>query len=67
MDKELLARRIYAERVSSLMGDCNIDDEQLAELWQNKATPAEAAKALMHEDETFEGPAWLQRYLHRDR
>jgi|GEM_PF-876446 len=67
MDKELLARRLYSERVSALMGDHSIDEELLIELWESKATPAEAAKALMSVDEAFEGPAWLQRYLHRNK
>ncbi|MCW8335128.1 hypothetical protein J4N42_04715 [Vibrio sp. SCSIO 43135] len=65
MDRELLARKLYLERVSALVGDHEIDEEVLTEMWQNKASPSEAAKAILSDDNSFEGPAWLSRYLNR--
>lgn len=65
MDKDLLARKLYVERVSSLIGNHEIDEDRITELWQNRASPAEAAKAILGEDEQFHGPAWLSRYLNR--
>ncbi|EGU54930.1 hypothetical protein VINI7043_26760 [Vibrio nigripulchritudo ATCC 27043] len=64
MDKELLARRLYVERVTSLVGNHDIDEDMLNQLWEEKATPSEAANALMNDD-SFQGPAWLERYLNR--
>ncbi|BCL68944.1 conserved hypothetical protein [Vibrio nigripulchritudo MADA3029] len=64
MDKELLARRLYVERVTSLVGNHDIDEDMLNQLWEEKATPSEAANALMSDD-SFQGPAWLERYLNR--
>ncbi|GLQ71864.1 hypothetical protein CW749_17415 [Vibrio sp. vnigr-6D03] len=64
MDKELLARRLYVERVTTLVGDNDIDEDLLNQLWEEKATPSEAAHALLSDD-TFQGPAWLERYLQR--
>ncbi|MBD1559090.1 hypothetical protein HC752_19310 [Vibrio sp. S9_S30] len=64
MDKELLARRLYVERVTTLVGDHDIDEEILNQLWEEKATPSEAVHALLADD-TFQGPAWLERYLYR--
>ena len=65
MDRDLLARKLYVERVSELVGQ-DIDDEVITELWESKATPAEAAKSILEEDnKSFEGPAWLSRYLNR--
>ena len=37
MDKELLARKLYTERVSALLGDQDLDEALLVEMWQNKA------------------------------
>ncbi len=66
MDKELLARKIYVERVSELMGDHQIDENILEQMWESKATPAEAAKAMCADDGDHVNPAgWLQRYLKR--
>ncbi|PIB17607.1 hypothetical protein B853_04046 [Vibrio rotiferianus CAIM 577 = LMG 21460] len=45
MDKELLARKLYQERVSALVGEQGIDEQVLSQMWENKATPTEAAKA----------------------
>ncbi|MDG3087484.1 hypothetical protein P7F88_16010 [Vibrio hannami] len=66
MDRDLLARKLYGERVSRLSGNQEIDEETLDELWESKASPADAAKAIMTDEDTaFEGPAWLSRYLKR--
>lgn len=65
MDKELLARKLYGQRINSMVGSQEIDDETMSELWESRTTPAEAAKAIMSEHDDFEGPAWLSRYLHR--
>ncbi|WP_159651736.1 hypothetical protein [Vibrio atypicus] len=65
MDKELLARKLYSERVSALMGDQDIDEEMLEQMWENKASPSEAAKAMADAQNEFSGPAWLSRYLNR--
>ncbi|EEX92807.1 hypothetical protein VIOR3934_16366 [Vibrio orientalis CIP 102891 = ATCC 33934] len=64
MDKELLARKLYSERVSALSGGKELDEEMLDTMWENRASPSEAAKALNSEEsEGFNGPAWLNRYL----
>lgn len=64
MDKELLARKLYSERVSALSGGKELDEEMLDTMWENRASPTEAAKALNpDEPEGFNGPAWLNRYL----
>lgn len=65
MDRELLARKLYMERVSALMGDHQIDEIILEDMWENRASPAEAAKAMTQTDNGYEGPAWLSRYLNR--
>lgn len=65
MDKELLAKKLYSERVSELLGEHELDEELLSEMWQNKASPSEAAKAMTPEEGNFDGPAWLSRYLNR--
>ncbi|WP_375753195.1 hypothetical protein [Vibrio sp. HN007] len=65
MDKDLLARKLYGERVSRLTGNQDIDEATLDELWESKASPADAAKSIMTEDNGFDGPAWLSRYLNR--
>ena len=64
MDRDLLARKLYVERVSELVGQ-DIDEEVITELWESRATPAEAAKAIQDDEKSFEGPAWLSRYLNR--
>ncbi len=64
MDKELLARRLYIERVTALVGEHEIDEAVLNQLWEDKAPPTEAAQALLFDD-PFKGPAWLERYLNR--
>ena len=65
MDKDLLARKLYSERVSALLGDHEINEELLNEMWENKASPSEAARAMMDSQNEFAGPAWLSRYLKR--
>ncbi|WP_047046781.1 hypothetical protein [Vibrio mexicanus] len=65
MDKELLARKLYVERVSALVGDHELDEQLLSEMWESKASPSDAAKAMLSEDNGFDGPAWLSRYLNR--
>ncbi|EJN6827295.1 hypothetical protein ATY35_06135 [Vibrio cidicii] len=64
MDKDLLARKLYLERVSTLVGQHEIDEELITEMWENRASPSEAAKVIL-EGEHFSGPAWLNRYLNR--
>ncbi len=46
MDKELLARKLYVERVEALLGDQPMDEHILEEMWENRASPSEAAKAM---------------------
>ncbi|CAH0539348.1 hypothetical protein [Vibrio marisflavi] len=65
MDKELLAKKLYSERVNELLGEHELDEELLSEMWENKASPTEAAKAMITDESNFEGPAWLSRYLNR--
>lgn len=66
MDKELLARKLYSERVSALTGEKELDEEILDQMWENRASPSEAAKAMKDEhQEDFSGPAWLNRYLNK--
>lgn len=68
MDKDLLAHKLYIERVSALMGDNNIDYELLDQMWEAKASPSAAAKVLLMQQEQaigFDAPAWLTRYLNR--
>ncbi|MCG7489452.1 MULTISPECIES: hypothetical protein [Vibrio] len=65
MDRDLLARKLYCERVSALIGDQELNEELLNEMWENKASPSEAARAMTDCQNEFEGPAWLSRYLNR--
>jgi hypothetical protein len=65
MDKELLARKLYVERVNALVGDHEVDEAMLTEMWENKASPSDAAKAILCDDNGFDGPAWLSRYLNK--
>jgi len=66
MDKELLARKLYSERVSALTGGKELDEEILDQMWENRASPSEAARAMMDDQEDgFSGPAWLNRYLNK--
>ncbi|KGY11972.1 hypothetical protein NM22_11840 [Vibrio tubiashii] len=66
MDKELLARKLYSERVSALTGGKELDEEILDEMWENRASPSEAARAIIDsQQEDFSGPAWLNRYLNK--
>ncbi|EGQ9170289.1 hypothetical protein F8Y90_12810 [Vibrio cholerae] len=67
MDKELLARKLYVERVEALLGDQPIDEHILEEMWENRASPSEAAKAMMTMTSSsgYDAPAWLARYLNR--
>ncbi len=64
MDKELLARKLYVERVTALLGDNSIDDDILEVMWESKASPAEAAKAMIPQSSDVSSP-WLSRYLNR--
>ncbi len=64
MDKELLARKLYIERVSKLLGDNSIDDDILEVMWECKASPEDAAKAMMPQSNQVSSP-WLSRYLNR--
>lgn len=45
MDKELLARKLYVERVHALMGENPIDEALLDAMWESKASSVDAAKA----------------------
>lgn len=65
MDKELLARKLYGQRINSMVGSQEIDEETMSELWESRTTPADAARNIMSERDEFEGPAWLSRFLHR--
>ncbi len=65
MDKELLARKLYSERVTSMLGDCQLDESTLTEMWESKASPSEAARAIIDSQNEFDGPAWLSRYLNK--
>ncbi|MEF2506767.1 hypothetical protein V4D06_02290 [Vibrio mimicus] len=67
MDKELLARKLYVERVEALLGDQPIDEHILEEMWGNRASPSEAAKAMttMGSSSGYDAPPWLARYLNR--
>ncbi len=65
MDKELLARKLYSERVTSLLGDCQLDESILTEMWESKASPSDAAHAMLVSKNEFDGPAWLSRYLNK--
>lgn len=68
MDKELLARKLYVERVMSLMGDHTIDDDILEFMWECKASPEEAAKAMLPQVQLTSlevGAKWVNRYLNR--
>ncbi|GAB2656825.1 hypothetical protein [Vibrio panuliri] len=65
MDKELLARKLYSERVTSMLGDCQLDESILTEMWESKASPSEAARAIIDSQNEFDGPAWLSRYLNK--
>lgn len=66
MDKELLARKLYGERVSALTGGKALDEDILDQMWESKASPSEAARAMTEvEQDGFSGPAWLNRYLNK--
>lgn len=68
MDKELLARKLYVERVMSLMGEHTIDDDILEFMWECKASPEEAAKAMLPQVQLTSlevGAKWVNRYLNR--
>ncbi|MFH4617914.1 hypothetical protein [Vibrio furnissii] len=65
MDKELLARKLYVERVSELMGDQPINQALLDTLWDNKASPAEAARVMSEMGTGYDAPSWMARYLNR--
>jgi hypothetical protein len=64
MDKECLARKLYAERVSELMGAHDIDDAVLEQMWENRATPAQAVKLMIDQELNAISSGWVKRYLH---
>ena len=64
MDKVLLARKLYQERVSTLVGDHEVNEDVVAEMWDSKVSPHDAAKAIKDEG-GYHAPAWLDRYLNR--
>ncbi|MGL6171896.1 MAG: hypothetical protein ACRC1S_08405 [Vibrio sp.] len=67
MDKELLARKLYVERVEALLGAQSLNENMLEEMWQHRTSPGDAAKALTNNPiSAGERPAWLARYLHRN-
>ncbi len=65
MDKELLARKLYAQRVNQMVGEQIVDEQTMTQFWESKAAPCDAAKAILHTENEFQGPAWLSRYLKR--
>ncbi|WP_413284010.1 hypothetical protein [Vibrio sp. MA40-2] len=65
MDKELLARKLYCQRINNMVGFHHIDEETISELWESRTNPVDAAKSILSENDSFEGPAWLSRYLQR--
>ena len=44
MDKELLAKKLYCKRVSSLAGSTELDGNVLGEMWESKTSPSDAVK-----------------------
>ncbi|KFA99002.1 hypothetical protein [Vibrio sp. ER1A] len=64
MDKELLARKLYDQRVSELVGDSAFDQHELDELWYSKVSPSQAAEQLKQSDNVI-APGWLTRYLNK--
>ena len=66
MDKELLARKLYVERVHELIGTHEIDEIVLNAMWESKASPADAARVMLEQpSNVLEAASWLQRYLNR--
>ncbi|CAM3533876.1 hypothetical protein VA7868_03853 [Vibrio aerogenes CECT 7868] len=65
MDKDLLARRLYSERVNKILGENTVDEEVLEEMWENRVSPADAAKMIATRDNGVEASPWLHRYLNR--
>ncbi|MCG3723110.1 hypothetical protein [Vibrio cincinnatiensis] len=63
MDKELLARKLYVERVHALMGDNPIDEALLDAMWESKASPVDAM--MSSASDGYDAPIWLPRYLNR--
>ncbi|MGL6027527.1 MAG: hypothetical protein ACRC0U_10745, partial [Vibrio sp.] len=62
MDKELLARKLYVERVEALLGAQSLNENML-----HRTSPGDAAKALTNSPiSAGERPAWFARYLHRN-
>ncbi|MFC5076936.1 hypothetical protein VTH8203_02380 [Vibrio thalassae] len=64
MDKELLARKLYDQRVSELVGGATIDQHELDEFWSSKVSPSQAAEQLK-QTEPIIAPGWLTRYLNK--
>ncbi|CAK1783217.1 hypothetical protein FB440_105276 [Vibrio crassostreae] len=65
MDKELLAKKLYCQRVNSLARGTELDGNILDEMWESKTPPTDAVKAIQPCDNHFEGASWLSRYLSR--
>ncbi|WP_299695884.1 hypothetical protein [uncultured Vibrio sp.] len=65
MDRELLAKKLYSQRVNSLAGDTVLDGNVLDEMRENKTSPSDAVKAVQPCEHAFEGAPWLSRYLSR--
>ncbi|QXC58449.1 hypothetical protein KSS82_10365 [Vibrio mimicus] len=67
MDKELLARKLYVERIGTLLRDQPIDEHILEEMWEHRASPSEAVKAMtpVASSPGYDAPSWLSRYLNR--
>ncbi|MCW8347325.1 MULTISPECIES: hypothetical protein [Vibrio] len=65
MDRELLARKLYDQRVSKLIGDKHVDSQRLDLLWEEKVSPQHAVEHLKSSEEEHSPPTWLSRYLNR--
>ncbi|MDV7104034.1 hypothetical protein R3X26_06365 [Vibrio sp. TH_r3] len=65
MDKELLARKLYCQRINNMVGSHHIDEQIISELWESRTNPVDAVKSILSENDSFDGPAWLSRYLQR--
>jgi hypothetical protein len=65
MDKELLAKKLYGQRVNALVKDSQVESDMIDELWESKTSPNDAAKLIEESHSDFDGPAWLSRYLNK--
>ena len=46
MDKELLAKKLYGQRVNALVKDSQVESDMIDELWESKTSPNDAAKLI---------------------